>query len=316
MGLFKSARRPAKTDPADVLLRFLFPSPTRPKKPSTTYPKTSPYQISHHQWDDPRIEDWDKGAVTSMIVIMVIVIITMITILSLLSRVFYPRSIPSNKKTRKDKFFIGVIHKGGWESVQTRDRGWVWPRLNHPKKWRDRVRKIIQCGGLNIIGTSFKITNKILFPTSTTPPKKYYTDVPRCTENLTSVSEYLDKRSLNVEKSARDQRKHSFQVNLDLAYCIRVCQFWWYITCVLSKDVIRTIPPPKNWKNHPSQCFCQVHFAVVTTSSPFYHNTSSVTCPMKTQHWSWKVFLFTTVTIFTIHTDMNSRPFDLQNLKS
>ena len=32
MGLFNSARRPAKTDPADVPWRFLFPPPAPPRK--------------------------------------------------------------------------------------------------------------------------------------------------------------------------------------------------------------------------------------------------------------------------------------------
>ena len=32
MGLFNSARRPAKTDPADVSWRFLSPPPPRPEK--------------------------------------------------------------------------------------------------------------------------------------------------------------------------------------------------------------------------------------------------------------------------------------------
>ena len=88
-----------------------------------------------------------------------------------------------------------------------------------------------------------KLRTRSCFRQVQTSKKIYYTDVPRCVENLTSVSEYLDKSSLSTEKSTRVQRKHSFQVNLDFAYCIRVCQFWWYITCVLSKDVIRTSPP-------------------------------------------------------------------------
>ena len=45
MGLFKSACRPAKTDPAerDLSLPLPSPAPTR-KKPFTTYPKTPSHQ--------------------------------------------------------------------------------------------------------------------------------------------------------------------------------------------------------------------------------------------------------------------------------
>jgi hypothetical protein len=55
MGLFERARRPA-TDPVDRVLSLSLPPPSPKKKPSTSYPKMSPHQFSHHQCADPRID--------------------------------------------------------------------------------------------------------------------------------------------------------------------------------------------------------------------------------------------------------------------
>ena len=56
---------------------------------------------------------------------------------------YLSRFIPSNKRLEKiNDSLVSHIKEGGGR-VQIRDRGWVGPRLNHPKKRRDRVRKII-----------------------------------------------------------------------------------------------------------------------------------------------------------------------------
>jgi hypothetical protein len=44
------------TDPS----QFLFPCPAPPRKKSTTHPKTSPHEISHHQCTYPDIDPIDK----------------------------------------------------------------------------------------------------------------------------------------------------------------------------------------------------------------------------------------------------------------
>ena len=54
MGLFNSARRPAKTDPADVPWRFLFPPPPRPEKNIHNLPKTPSHQTSSSPMRCPR----------------------------------------------------------------------------------------------------------------------------------------------------------------------------------------------------------------------------------------------------------------------
>ena len=54
MGLFNSARRPAKTDPADVPWRFLFPPPPRPEKTIHNLPKTPSHQTSSSPMRCPR----------------------------------------------------------------------------------------------------------------------------------------------------------------------------------------------------------------------------------------------------------------------
>jgi hypothetical protein len=59
MGLFENARRPA-TDPADHALALSLPPPPPQEKTSTSYPKTSPHQFSHHQCVDPRIDSLDS----------------------------------------------------------------------------------------------------------------------------------------------------------------------------------------------------------------------------------------------------------------
>ncbi len=43
-----------------VSCRFLFPPPHPQEKTSTSYPKTSPHQISHHQCVNPRIDSLDS----------------------------------------------------------------------------------------------------------------------------------------------------------------------------------------------------------------------------------------------------------------
>jgi hypothetical protein len=54
MGLFNSARRPAKTDPDDVSWRFLFPPPSRPEKTIHNLPKTPSHQTSSSPMRCPR----------------------------------------------------------------------------------------------------------------------------------------------------------------------------------------------------------------------------------------------------------------------
>ena len=65
MGLFESACRPAKTTQQYLPWRLLFPSPTPPRKKSTTYPKTSPHQISHHPCTYPDIDPIGKPPSTN-----------------------------------------------------------------------------------------------------------------------------------------------------------------------------------------------------------------------------------------------------------
>jgi hypothetical protein len=55
MGPFESVCRPV-TDPDDRALVRSLPPPPPQEKTSTSYPKTSPHQISHHQCADPRID--------------------------------------------------------------------------------------------------------------------------------------------------------------------------------------------------------------------------------------------------------------------
>jgi len=49
-----------ENDSAVRTLEFLFPSPVAPRKKSTTYPKTSPHEISHHQCTYPLIDPIGK----------------------------------------------------------------------------------------------------------------------------------------------------------------------------------------------------------------------------------------------------------------
>jgi hypothetical protein len=56
MRLFESVCSPAKTTQQYLPWILLFPSPAPPRKKSTTYPKTSPHQISHHQCAVPGID--------------------------------------------------------------------------------------------------------------------------------------------------------------------------------------------------------------------------------------------------------------------
>ena len=61
MGLFKRARSPPKNDSAVLALALPLPLPRPPKKKrSTTYPKTPPHQISHHQCTYPVIDPIGK----------------------------------------------------------------------------------------------------------------------------------------------------------------------------------------------------------------------------------------------------------------
>ncbi len=52
-GCLKSRVVQRKPTLLNVPCVFLIPAPPRPEKPSTTYPKKTPHQISHHQCADP-----------------------------------------------------------------------------------------------------------------------------------------------------------------------------------------------------------------------------------------------------------------------
>jgi hypothetical protein len=56
MGLFENECRPSKTDLPERVLVFPLSPPSRPGKPSTTYPKRLPIKNSFHQYTDPEID--------------------------------------------------------------------------------------------------------------------------------------------------------------------------------------------------------------------------------------------------------------------